>query len=454
MVKLSMTLRLTISFIAILILACTGISWTLYNALSKELTYRDDMTLINRAAQMQQLLLDGARPENLPLYFNRMVDTKQDILLIHSATGHNVAINHSGIPDQRFNEIPLAKNITRETLFRQAVQGTELTAVRVNARSGDDPLTLTIARLATERRQMLTQYRRNSLLMSLIAILVCSALSPLVIRNGLRAITSLSRLTAATDSGTLRQPLAEQALPVELRPLGQALNTMRQKLSDDFERLNQFADDLAHELRTPVNILLGKNQVMLSQERSAEEYQQALVDNIEELEGLSRLTENILFLARAEHQNIAVKNSLFRSMRWSKICWIILAPLPREKRICFINQCQGTVWADEILLQRVLSNLLTNAIRYSDENAVIRIESAYDDNVAEIRVANPGSHPADADKLFRRFWRGDNARHTAGFGLGLSLVNAIALLHGGSASYRYADEHNIFSVRLPDSGDS
>lgn len=53
MVKLSMTLRLTISFIAILILACTGISWTLYNALSKELTYRDDMTLINRAAQMQ-----------------------------------------------------------------------------------------------------------------------------------------------------------------------------------------------------------------------------------------------------------------------------------------------------------------------------------------------------------------------------------------------------------------
>lgn len=60
MVKLSMTLRLTISFIAILILACTGISWTLYNALSKELTYRDDMTLINRAAQMQQLLLGMA----------------------------------------------------------------------------------------------------------------------------------------------------------------------------------------------------------------------------------------------------------------------------------------------------------------------------------------------------------------------------------------------------------
>ncbi|EIS6473273.1 heavy metal sensor histidine kinase [Salmonella enterica] len=452
MVKLSMTLRLTISFIAILILVCTGISWTLYRALSKELTYRDDMTLINRAAQMQQLLLDGARPENLPLYFNRMVDTKQDILLINSPSDHSVAINHSGIPNERLNMIPLAKNITRETLFRQTVRGTELTAVRVIGRSGDYPLTLTIARLATERRQMLEQYRHNSLLISLIAIIVCSALSPLVIRNGLRAITSLSRLTAATDSGTLRQPLAEQALPVELRPLGQALNIMRQKLSDDFGRLNQFADDLAHELRTPVNILLGKNQVMLSQERSIEEYQQALVDNIEELEGLSRLTENILFLARVEHQNIAVKkqpvplNALVENML------DYFSPLAEEKRIRFISQCQGTVWADKILLQRVLSNLLTNAIRYSDENVVIRIESAYDNNAAEIRVANPGNPAADPGKLFRRFWRGDNARHTTGFGLGLSLVNAIAMLHGGSASYLYADKHNIFSVRLPDNG--
>lgn len=449
MIKLSMTLRLSISFIAILILACTSISWTLYNALSKELTWRDDLTLINRAAQMQQLLLDGARPENLPLYFNRMVDTKQDILLIHSPTGHRVTINHSGIPDERFNAIPVTKKITRETLFRQRVQGAELTAVRVNARSGDIPLTLTLARLATERRQMLEQYRHNSLLISLVAILVCSALSPLVIRNGLRAITSLSRLTAATDSGTLRQPLAEQTLPAELRPLGKALNIMRQKLSGDFERLNQFADDLAHELRTPVNILLGKNQVILSQERSTEEYQQALVDNIEELEELSRLTENILFLARAEHQNIVVEKHPIPLNELIENMLDYLSPLAEEKRIRVISECQGTVWADKMLLQRMLSNLLTNAIRYSEENAVIRIESVYENAITEIRTANPGSHPADPDKLFRRFWRGDNARHTTGFGLGLSLVNAIATLHGGSVSYRYADEHHLFSVYLP-----
>ncbi len=86
-----------------------------------------------------------------------------------------------------------------------------------------------------------------------------------------------------------------QAIPQELLPIGNALNAMRQRLSTDFIRLTQFADDLAHEIRTPINVLLGQNQVALGHERSAAEYQTLLEGNIEELESLSRLTENILF---------------------------------------------------------------------------------------------------------------------------------------------------------------
>ncbi|MBT0974162.1 two-component sensor histidine kinase, partial [Salmonella enterica subsp. enterica serovar 1,4,[5],12:i:-] len=68
-----------------------------------------------------------------------------------------------------------------------------------------------------------------------------------------------------------------------------------------------FADDLAHELRTPINALLGQNQVTLSQTRSIAEYQKTIAGNIEELENISRLTENILFLARADKNNVLVK---------------------------------------------------------------------------------------------------------------------------------------------------
>lgn len=131
-------------------------------------------------------------------------------------------------------------------------------------------------------------------------------------QNGITRDQKLSGVTEALNYNDSREPVEVSALPRELKPLGQALNKMHHALVKDFERLSQFADDLAHELRTPINALLGQNQVTLSQTRSIAEYQKTIAGNIEELENISRLTENILFLARADKNNVLVKlDSLF-----------------------------------------------------------------------------------------------------------------------------------------------
>ncbi|WP_312671407.1 heavy metal sensor histidine kinase [Pseudescherichia sp.] len=444
-----MTFRLTLSFVLIMALACTGVSWTLYRALNHELTWRDDITLINRAEQIRQLLADGAQAGNLPLYFNRMMDTHQDILLIHSPDAPTISVNHTGVNPSLLDALPTLKKPALTTIAKRDIAGTELSAVRIAAVSYNQPVTITVARLASERQYMLEQYRDNSIVICIIAILICSALSPLLIRHGLKAIHALSRLTANIDSRGLSQPLDEQTLPAELKPLGSALNIMRQKLAEDFTRLNQFADDLAHELRTPVNILLGHNQVVLSKARAIDEYQQALANNIEELEGLSRLTENILFLARAEHNNILLKKEtvILADMLGNLIDFLEYEA--DEKNITFVTVCEGTLQADRILLQRVLLNLLSNAVRYSPKSAVIRINAESKNSEHIVEVINPGSELDAPDKLFNRFWRGDNARHSSGYGLGLSMVKAIMELHSGSADYRFADGEHIFSLRFP-----
>lgn len=444
-----MTLRLTLSFVLVMTLACTGVSWTLYRALSHELTWRDDITLVNRAEQIGQLLVDGAKAEDLPLYFNRMMNTRQDILLIHSPGAQTISVNHTGVDASLLAALPTLKRPSLATIAKRDVAGTELSAVRISALSDDRPVTVTVARLASERQYMLKQYRDNSIGISVIAILICCALSPLLIRRGLNAIHTLSRLTANIDSRGLSQPLDEKALPAELKPLGSALNIMRQKLAEDFTRLNQFADDLAHELRTPVNILLGHNQVALSKERTIDEYQQALANNIEELEGLSRLTENILFLARAEHKNILLKKEALSAADTIGDLIEFLEYEADEKNITFAAACEGTLQADRVLLQRVLLNLLSNAVRYSPENAVIRIATQVKNSETVVEVSNPGSELDAPERLFNRFWRGDNARHSSGYGLGLSMVKAIMALHSGSASYRFVDGKHIFSLRFP-----
>lgn len=442
--KISLTARLTIIFVLIMAAACGGITLTLYGALRHELIWRDDRTLINRALQLRQLLQDGAKPEMLPLYFSRMVDTQQDILLIRQAAGPDVTINQTGIGLAALT----AENQPGVLRRQRTKEGEELTILSLQGESNGGAVTLTVARLARERAKMLEQYRQESLLVCLAALMLGAILSPLLIRRGLRAIGALSKITAATHADRLSDSVPLNTLPRELLPLGEALNVMRSRLAHDFTRLTRFADDLAHELRTPVNVMLSQNQVALGQERTPEAYQQLLEGNIEELENLSRLTDNILFLARADHHNVALRKEVFSLPDTLENITDFLEPLAEEKGLRFALEAEGDIQADKMLFQRALVNLITNAVRHAPENTLVRIKIEATGEAVDIAVGNKGEPLAETEKLFERFWRGDEARNSVGSGLGLALVKAIAELHGGYAWYQHREGENLFGIRL------
>lgn len=449
MKRLSITLRLTLLFILLLSVAGSGIVWTLYSGLASELKWRDDTTLINRTAQIKQLLIDGVNPDTLPVYFNRMMDVSQDILIIHG-TGINKIVNRTNVNNDMLNNIPASETISIAGIYRSIINDTEIDALRINIDEVTPSLTVTVAKLASARHNMLEQYKINSIMICVVTIILCSVLSPILIKTGLRDIKKLCGVTENMNYNDISEPVETSSLPGELKPLGKALNKMHQALVKDFERLSQFADDLAHELRTPINALLGQNQVTLSQTRSLSEYQKTIAGNIEELENISRLTENILFLARAQKSNVLINFELLSLKREVENLIDYLEYLSDEKDIHFKIDCDRQIHADKILLQRMLSNLIVNAIRYSPEKSLIYIASFLDENsYLNIDIASPGARINEPEKLFRRFWRGDNSRHSVGHGLGLSLVKAIAELHGGSATYHYINNNNVFRIILP-----
>ena len=449
MKRLSITVRLTLLFILLLSVAGSGIVWTLYSGLASELKWRDDTTLINRTAQIKQLLIDGVKPDTLPVYFNRMMDVSQDILIIHG-TGINKIVNRTNVNNDMLNNIPASETISIAGIYRSIINDTEIDALRINIDEVTPSLTVTVAKLASARHNMLEQYKINSIIICVVTIILCSVLSPILIKTGLRDIKKLCGVTENMNYNDISEPVETSSLPGELKPLGQALNKMHQALVKDFERLSQFADDLAHELRTPINALLGQNQVTLSQTRSLSEYQKTIAGNIEELENISRLTENILFLARAQKSNVLINFELLSLKREVENLIDYLEYLSDEKDIHFKIDCDRQIYADKILLQRMLSNLIVNAIRYSPEKSLIYIASFLDENsYLNIDIASPGARINEPEKLFRRFWRGDNSRHSVGHGLGLSLVKAIAELHGGSATYHYINNNNVFRIILP-----
>ncbi|HHV8996294.1 TPA: two-component system sensor histidine kinase HprS, partial [Shigella flexneri] len=198
MKRLSITVRLTLLFIFLQSVAGAGIVWTLYNCLASELKWRDDTTLINRTVQIKQLLIDGVNPDTLPVYFNRMMDVSQDILIIHS-DGINKIVNRTNVSDDMLNNIPASETISAAGIYRSIINDTEIDALRINIDEVSPSLTVTVAKLASARHNMLEQYKINSIIICIVAIILCSVLSPLLIRTGLREIKKLSGVTEALN---------------------------------------------------------------------------------------------------------------------------------------------------------------------------------------------------------------------------------------------------------------
>src|SRR5436853_6260804 len=110
----------------------------------------------------------------------------------------------------------------------------------------------------------------------------------------------MSRSVARVGPAHLKERLPPADCPRELRPLASAFDEMLKRLDDSFTRLSQFSADLAHELRTPIANMLGEAQVALTRDRTAAEYRETIESTIDECERLSRIVDNLLFVARAD----------------------------------------------------------------------------------------------------------------------------------------------------------
>ena len=228
---------------------------------------------------------------------------------------------------------------------------------------------------------------------------------------------------------TLTTRLSEQDAPAELHQVIRSFNQMLDRLADGYQRLSSFSADLAHEIRTPVNALMCHCQVTLYQRRSVEDYETVLACNTEELERISLMVENILFLARASQAQSVIKPvTLSLDTELQRIA-DYFEGLAEERDITLCASGAGQVCADPMLLRRALSNLVDNAIRYAHAGGEIHLRGRRQDQGWQIEVVNQGEPVAarHLDKLFDRFYRADDARTSSGnaSGLGLSIVKAI-----------------------------
>lgn len=212
---------------------------------------------------------------------------------------------------------------------------------------------------------------------------------------------------------------------------------MLTRIEEAFARLSRFSADLAHELRTPLGNLSGELEVCLLRPRSAQDYRATLESGLDECRRLNVLIENLLFMARAEHAEQALRCEHFAA---AQACsWVIGQHLPgaAARGIVITLQGDAVIEADPLLFRQALANLLTNAIRHSHDGGEVEIRLAMVTDGVEVSVRDHGAgiEAQHLAHLFDRFYQVDAARQRGagqGTGLGLSIVKAIVEQHRGT----------------------
>ncbi|WP_406851037.1 heavy metal sensor histidine kinase [Herbaspirillum huttiense] len=455
----SMTSRLVTLFALVAVVTFSAVGTYLYHSLYVQLERRDDEELIGKSRSIDHLIQEANSIERIKANKHAMLDTisghDQLLVLITDSAGATILKNYEGPAEEGFPLFNSLKTAQFNTLqsFILGGNSARFIASRPTTSTGEKTLVV-VARTASDRMELLADYRTEVWYAAAIGTLLATILSFFLVRSGLQPLRLMAAQTHAVSANRLDTRLDIRSAPKELHDIVESFNAMLDRLHRSFEQLTQFSADLAHDLRTPLNNLMVQTQVALGKQRSVEEYQGLLSSNIEEYERLARMMESMLFLARAENAHVAVKiQALSVEDELAKIS-DYFEGIAEDARVKIVVGGTGEIFADPMLLRRALGNLIANAIRYTPAERTIRVEATDIGDVTILTVSNPGEGiPAEVvGRIFDRFYRADPSRSSSSgsSGLGLAIVRSIMTLHGGEAAVKSIQgERTIFSLTFP-----
>ena len=363
----------------------------------------------------------------------------QDLYRLTDSGGRQIAGNLDATPDELDGPAPEGEPLRwlRAPLVREGAL-TEARLYRADLPNGDR---LIVGR-DVEERLRLRELLGRGLGWAASASCLIALVGALLLRRALQArLRPAAETVTAIAQGDLTQRVPLSGREDEFDRLGRALNAMLDRIGTLMAGIRGVSDAIAHDLRTPVARARGRLEEAL--DGNAETMRRAIETGLADLDGMTRIFHAVLRITEAE-----------AGARRAAFATLDLTPLLADAVELYeaIAEARGaTLTADlpealpmtgdrDLLLQAV-ANLLDNAVKFSPAGSTIRLLAAVAEGSLRITVADegPGLSPADRARAGERFFRADSARATPGYGLGLSLVRAVAGLHGGELAL--ADTH-------------
>lgn len=444
--RLTLVTRLTLLYALVSALVLSGLGVMVARATETHFVDLDLTYLQAKASLLQNSL---SREQHL--------STRQALLAqqMLSHEGLYIALDPSGVYESKREEIDFsalrAALIGESETYDWKHQAMTLRGIKVPLASGEQ---LLLALDTHHHTHFMRQLHVTLGLYLLCATILSGLLGWWAARRGLAPLRVMHDSVRKIDARQLnvRMPAAESSQ--ELAALANGLNLMLERLERDFERLSEFSGDLAHELRTPITNLLTQTQVTLTRERDAASYRDILASNAEEFQRLARMVSDMLYLAKTEHGLELPHRESVMLARETQLLFDFYEAVAEDAAISLRLQGDATIDGDRVMVQRAISNLLSNALRHANKHSVVSVTIVALSDTVELSVTNEGQ-PIDAawiPRLFDRFFRVEKSRphpQHSGTGLGLSITQSVLIAHGGSIRVASDEKNTSFTLVFP-----
>jgi signal transduction histidine kinase len=298
---------------------------------------------------------------------------------------------------------------------------------------------LILARDIEDQKRLLETIRRLFLWSFVFLVLLGLAGGILAGRLLLKRIESVSATSRTIMAGDLARRIPLAGTGDEIDDLAGHLNAMLDRIEQLMTGMREVSDNIAHDLKTPLNRLRGRAEAALRDERGAEAWREGLERTIEEADEIIKTFNALLLIARLEAGAVAESFDTFDLAGTIRDVAELYEPVAEEAHLALtVAPARGPeLRANREMIGQAVANLIDNAIKYASRagtQAPVEVRVTETAGGVEIAVADhgPGIRPEDRERALRRFVRLDESRSKPGTGLGLSLVAAVARLHGGS----------------------
>ncbi|MEJ2685112.1 MAG: ATP-binding protein [Candidatus Sulfobium sp.] len=448
-------LRLTLFYTGAVVLMIAAFCVLLYWQYKGQLMDRVDAQLIDTA---RELMVSRMKPKTLTRDQEIIIKTKQEYFQIVNYSGQIIITSLS-----QNQQWPLDKGLMLSAFHGNAGYET------VKFMGGDyrtiyfpvnGETIIRVGQSLDETGKTLAGLRKLLMLFSPVVLVVCSLMGWFFAGWALNPVLEIKNLAEQIRRGRMRGRINTEPKGRELDELAVIFNDMLQSIQRSVEMQKRFVSDVSHEIRSPLTALRGNIEVALRRRRSVEDYENILESGLTDVVRLSRITDDLLFLTKADN------NILELRQQWFELGPALSAIVERLENkavssgVSLIEDYRVDleVYGDAFLLDQAFSNLVENAIKYTPKGGKVTVTTEEKEGSVLVIVSDTGIGipTEDIPHLFERFYRVDKerSRRAGGTGLGLSITEWIIKAHKGTISVESTfGSGSDFIVSLPKDGD-